>query len=92
MDNIHIAEWWINEDGGEWCSNCGLFYDDYYTMPPNVCPQCNSNMTNETNMIVDRRYRLSSVYSAYFEDESTYPDWLQHLRKEFVKRHKGEEK
>lgn len=32
-----FAEWWTNECGGMFCSNCGHFHDDYFEHPPIIC-------------------------------------------------------
>lgn len=76
------AEWWSAEDGGVFCSNCGLFFDDYYELAPNQCEKCGSIMNENLNPTVWRDYHLSldGVKYAY---ETEYPEWLLKLRNEY---------
>lgn len=76
------SEWWTNECGGMFCSNCGHFHDDYFEHPPSICPECKSYMITHDEMYVDKDYRLSSIHSGYYIDESEYPNWLLKLKKE----------
>lgn len=74
------AEWWTNECGGMFCSNCGHFHDDYFERPPILCPECKSHMITHDEMYIDKGYRLWSVHSTHCIDESEYPDWLLRLK------------
>lgn len=76
------AEWWINECGGVFCSNCGLYFDDYYEPAPETCPKCNSQMTEDTEMYVHKELRLSRLRSCNYIDENEYPDWLLKVKNE----------
>ena len=75
-----MAEWWLNEDGGYYCSSCGCYVDDYYDELSNNCPKCHSNMKINFEMDIDRKYRLSKGLE--FVDQSNYPQWLLKLRGE----------
>lgn len=78
------AEWWINECGGVFCSDCGLYYDDYYEAAPNQCPKCNKKMYANSENYVHKNFRLSSLYSCEYKDESEYPQWLLELRNKYM--------
>lgn len=77
------AEWWLNDDDGKYCSNCGLFFDDYWENAPSRCPKCDSIMSTNSDMMVERKFRLSK--NCEYLDEEEYPDWLLKLRKEVEK-------
>lgn len=76
-----MAEWWANECGGVYCSNCGLFHDDAFENPPIKCPNCCLDMTEDTDIMVHRDYRLSHIYESTYINEAEYPEWLLKFRK-----------
>lgn len=73
-----MAEWWSNEDGGWYCSNCGYFHDDYYEPLPGKCKKCGSEMGVSRDMLVDRDYDLFK--NLILADARNYPAWLLKLR------------
>ncbi len=77
----NTAAWWGNDDGGVFCSHCGLFHDDYLEPAPDQCKQCGSKMSDYSEIMVDRYYRLSYIHSCRYIDERLYPDWLLELRR-----------
>ena len=79
------AEWWVAECGGVFCSNCGLFFDDYYGSAPNQCTCCGLQMTTNNEMYVHKEYRLSRIRSINYVEESEYPDWLLKLRRKYTR-------
>lgn len=78
-----FAEWWHMEDGGYFCSNCGLWHDDCYFLPPDQCESCGCLMKLNTSPTVWRDYRLSLKGVAY-ADESECPKWLLELRNKYI--------
>lgn len=82
---MKTAEWWINECGGVFCSNCGLYHDDYYEPAPDKCEKCGSTMSSNTEIYVDNYYRLSCINSTRYFDDNKCPDWLLKKRKEISK-------
>lgn len=82
-----MAEWWSNECGGVYCSNCGYFHDDYMEPAPNQCEKCGSEMWYNMDMTVDKEYRLSSIHDLYYKELDECPEWLLKLRKEYVMKH-----
>ena len=77
---MKVAEWWANEDGGVFCSNCGLFFDDIYESAPKICERCHCTMIDNMDAMVWRNGRLS-LEDIEYVDESEYPEWLLELRK-----------
>ena len=77
-----MAEWWSNECGGVFCSNCGYFHDDYWDPAPKQCQKCGSIMSYNLAMTVDKEYRLSALNDLYYKEEDECPEWLLELRKE----------
>ena len=74
------GEWWLHEEGGYLCSNCGCYYDDYYTgYPPIKCEQCGSKNKINYDYEVDRKDRLSK--NLRYVDENDYPEWLNEYRR-----------
>lgn len=86
MSLNRTAKWWAYECGGVFCSYCGLFYDDYYKSVPSKCEKCDSTMTNDSKMIIDKDYRLSHTFSNHYVEEREYPDWLLELRNEHMRK------
>lgn len=76
---IKRAEWWSAEDGGVFCSNCGLFFDDYYEPAPDQCEKCGSIMNENLEPTVWRDYHLS-LEGVKYAHETEYPEWLLKLR------------
>lgn len=76
------AEWWTAEDGGVFCSNCGLFFDDFYEPAPDQCKRCGSIMSENFNTMVWRDYHLSLDKNKYAQ-ETEYPEWLLKFRNEY---------
>lgn len=77
---MKAAQWWINECGGVLCSNCGLFFDDYYEPVPDRCERCGAKMYPNGEVYVDKEYRLSYMISAEYLDKSEYPEWVLELQ------------
>ena len=77
---MKTAQWWINECGGVLCSNCGLFFDDYYENAPNECERCGSKMYHNCEVYIDKEHRLSYFTSGKYLKESKYPEWVLKLR------------
>lgn len=80
------AEWWNNDDGGVFCSNCGNFYDDYWDEPPSRCDKCFSDMSKNYKINIDREYRMSISGNPCYVDEQYYPDWLLEFANELRER------
>ncbi len=74
-----MAEWWSNEDGGWYCSNCGYFHDDWFESTlPGKCKKCGSEMGVSRDILIDRDYDLFK--NLILADARNYPAWLLKLR------------
>ena len=75
-----MAERFIGEDGGWFCSECGYFHDDYFDAATiTECPDCKAFL-KDSEKEVSRGYKLSKGAKYCSDDE--YPEWLLEYRKE----------